>query len=186
MPIGRASLLPVAIGATLADRLRRECGVATRLKWPNDLLVVDGVLGPRKLAGVLVDGIGLTPEGFLRCVAGIGVNVALRREELPTELAPTVAILAEIAAIPPSLPSVETATAAAVDSAARALASEPGTQQLLEEIRRMLYGLGRSAIVDGVRVGRIVGVADDGALEVDGAAGRVAIRTGDLRVDEPE
>jgi BirA family biotin operon repressor/biotin-[acetyl-CoA-carboxylase] ligase len=48
-----------------------------RLKWPNDVLV-DG----RKVAGILVE--GRPQEGW--AVLGIGLNVAVRPQDLPPEL----------------------------------------------------------------------------------------------------
>ena len=50
------------------------------LKWPNDVLV-DG----RKLAGILLERVD-TPLGPA-AVVGVGLNVTLRRDELPTETA---------------------------------------------------------------------------------------------------
>ena len=48
------------------------------LKWPNDVLLADG----RKVAGILVE--GRLAEGW--AVVGIGVNVAVREDDLPPEL----------------------------------------------------------------------------------------------------
>jgi BirA family biotin operon repressor/biotin-[acetyl-CoA-carboxylase] ligase len=54
-------------------------GELARIKWPNDIVVGDRLA---KLAGILVE--GRPQEGW--AVLGIGVNVAVRVEELPTEL----------------------------------------------------------------------------------------------------
>ena len=48
-------------------------GVRTSLKWPNDLLAVDG----RKLAGILAESTGTA------VVVGVGLNVNTTAEELP-------------------------------------------------------------------------------------------------------
>lgn len=58
-----------------------DVAVDARLKWPNDLLV-----GDRKLAGILVEKID---DGL---VAGVGLNVGLRAEELPVPTATSLAI----------------------------------------------------------------------------------------------
>jgi BirA family transcriptional regulator, biotin operon repressor / biotin---[acetyl-CoA-carboxylase] ligase len=63
-------LLPLRAGLAVADL----AGPAARVKWPNDVLV-DG----RKVAGVLVE--GRPQEDW--AVVGVGVNVALRPEDLP-------------------------------------------------------------------------------------------------------
>lgn len=74
-PIAEAAReLPLLAGLALADallavssrlRVAPSSGPTLRLRWPNDLLV-----GPRKLAGLLVD--QFTPG---QAVIGIGVNV---------------------------------------------------------------------------------------------------------------
>jgi BirA family biotin operon repressor/biotin-[acetyl-CoA-carboxylase] ligase len=64
-----AIVLPLVVGLGVARGLD-TLGVQTLLKWPNDLLCVDG----RKVAGVLLEGLS---EGWLISwiVAGVGVNV---------------------------------------------------------------------------------------------------------------
>jgi BirA family biotin operon repressor/biotin-[acetyl-CoA-carboxylase] ligase len=53
--------------------------VATRLKWPNDLLV-DG----RKLGGILAERVELAAAGRPGVVVGLGLNVDLPHAALPT------------------------------------------------------------------------------------------------------
>ena len=75
--------LPLLTGLAVVDALAGLTGASERfaLKWPNDVLVAetDGAWG--KACGILCE-LAPTPDGPL-VVAGIGVNVALRREELP-------------------------------------------------------------------------------------------------------
>lgn len=71
--------LPLLVGLAV-DATVRECGVDSGLKWPNDVMVDD-----RKLAGMLLERVE-TPAGPA-AVVGIGLNVSLRREELPVETA---------------------------------------------------------------------------------------------------
>ncbi len=70
------TLLPLAAAVAVADL----CGPAARIKWPNDVL-----LNGRKAAGILVEGRPF--EGW--AVLGIGLNVAVRPEDLPAELRET-------------------------------------------------------------------------------------------------
>lgn len=63
-------------------------GYRLEAKWPNDLLH-EG----RKLAGILVETV-LAPLPY--AVVGIGLNVNLRREELPPELRPIATSLYEL------------------------------------------------------------------------------------------
>ena len=66
-------LLPLVAAVAVAETV----GAEAQIKWPNDVL-----LGGRKVAGILVE--GRPQEGW--AVAGIGLNVALRDEDLPQEL----------------------------------------------------------------------------------------------------
>jgi BirA family biotin operon repressor/biotin-[acetyl-CoA-carboxylase] ligase len=66
-------LLSLAAGVAVAEL----AGERAWVKWPNDVLI-DG----RKLAGILVEG---RPQEHW-AVLGIGINVALRPEQLPEEL----------------------------------------------------------------------------------------------------
>lgn len=68
-----ARLLSLAAGLAVADL----AGQAALVKWPNDVL-----LDQRKLAGILVEG---RPQEHW-AVLGIGINVALRLEQLPQDL----------------------------------------------------------------------------------------------------
>ncbi|MEL4151872.1 hypothetical protein MTQ22_00625 [Corynebacterium bovis] len=52
----RLGTLPLVTGVALAEAVR-GLGVDATLKWPNDLMV-----GDRKLAGVLVEAVQLTPR----------------------------------------------------------------------------------------------------------------------------
>ena len=66
-------LLSLRAGLAVAD----VAGAAARVKWPNDVLL-DG----RKVAGVLVEG---RPQAGW-AILGIGLNHAVREEDLPEEL----------------------------------------------------------------------------------------------------
>lgn len=82
---GSRSLLSLVAGVAVAEL----AGERARIKWPNDVLI-DG----RKLAGILVE--GRPQEGW--AVLGIGINVALRLEQLPAELRDRAATLGLTAA----------------------------------------------------------------------------------------
>ena len=83
-PAGRALLMslvvrepPRLLPLVAAVAVAQTVGAAAQIKWPNDVLV-DG----RKVAGILVE--GRPQEGW--AVLGIGLNVAVRPEDLPDEL----------------------------------------------------------------------------------------------------
>ncbi|PHX60314.1 MAG: biotin--[acetyl-CoA-carboxylase] ligase [Actinobacteria bacterium] len=77
----RRGLLPLAAGLALADALIEVTGLEVMLKWPNDIVIDgparDGLVGPRKLGGLLV-------EAAERAVVGCGINVSGAVNELPT------------------------------------------------------------------------------------------------------
>ena len=73
-------LLPLAAAVAVAS----VAGEGARIKWPNDVQV-DG----RKVAGILVEG---RPQERW-AVLGIGLNVAVRLEDLPPELHETAGTL---------------------------------------------------------------------------------------------
>jgi len=73
-------LLPLAAAVGVADAV----GADAQIKWPNDVLLSD-----RKVSGILAE--GRPQEGW--AVLGIGVNVAVRVEDLPPELHATAATL---------------------------------------------------------------------------------------------
>jgi BirA family biotin operon repressor/biotin-[acetyl-CoA-carboxylase] ligase len=73
-------LLPLRAGLAVAEL----AGPAARVKWPNDVLI-DG----RKVAGILAE--GRPQEGW--AVLGIGLNAALRLDDLPPDLRANAATL---------------------------------------------------------------------------------------------
>jgi BirA family biotin operon repressor/biotin-[acetyl-CoA-carboxylase] ligase len=65
----RLSVLTLAAGVAVRDGVHAATGLAADLKWPNDLIV-----GPRKLAGILAEGVAIgTSQQSV--VIGVGVNV---------------------------------------------------------------------------------------------------------------
>ncbi len=181
-PAQRRSLLPLAVGARLRRSLADRYRVASVLKWPNDLLALVGGR-PRKLAGVLVDTVA-SPTLGEAAVVGVGVNVRAATEEYPPELRGRVVHLDELTSDRPPLDEVEAVTVEAVNSAARAVATADGANEVLADVRSGLHGLGRSAVVDDDLRGIIRTVDDEGALWLDTPTGAVAIRSGDVVVEE--
>ena len=71
------TLLPLIAAVAVCDVV----GQQARIKWPNDI-VLPRASGLGKLAGILAE--GRPQEGW--AILGIGLNVALRVEDLPAEL----------------------------------------------------------------------------------------------------
>jgi BirA family biotin operon repressor/biotin-[acetyl-CoA-carboxylase] ligase len=156
-------LLPLQAALAVAD-LARWAALDARIKWPNDVLV-DG----RKLAGILVE--GRPQEGW--AVLGIGVNVAVRAEDLPEELRGSAATLGrEPGDVEPAL--------AELLAALRRRAAEPASRTLTDY--RALDALcGREIHWSGGE-GLAEGIADDGNLLVRTAGGVVAVGAGEVHI----
>ncbi len=161
-------LLPVATGAAVADVI----GAQARIKWPNDLLV-DG----RKVGGILVEG---RPQEHW-AVIGIGLNVALREEDFPPELAGRAGTLG----LAPG--EVEPTLERLLASLERWLTSEPGAVlttepgAVLEAVRARDALLGMQVRWAGGE-GRGAGIDDDGRLLVETEAGVVALDAGEVHL----
>lgn len=171
-PAGRALLmslvlrewppvLPLAAAVAVAD----VTGAQASIKWPNDVLL-DG----RKVAGILTE--ARPQEGW--AVLGIGLNVAVREEDLPVELRGRAATLAlEPRAIEPTLDAL-------LDALAERLAQDPAA--LLGAFRERDALLGRAVRWrDGE--GIAAGVDDAGRLLVDRPGGaRSALDAGEVHL----
>jgi BirA family biotin operon repressor/biotin-[acetyl-CoA-carboxylase] ligase len=172
-PAGRALLMslvlrewtPVVSLAT-AVAVTDVAGAGATIKWPNDVLLAGG----GKVAGILVE---VRPqEGW--AVLGIGVNVAVRAEDLPAELRGRAATLG----LQPR--AIEPLLAALLQALGARLALEPAL--LLEAFRardallgrpvRWQHGAGVAAGVDGA--GRLLVDAQGG--------GRAALDAGEVHL----
>ncbi len=154
-------LVPIIGALAVADVV----GPSATIKWPNDVLL-DG----RKLAGVL--GEGRIQEGW--AVLGIGLNVAVRVEDLPPELHDRAATLGlEPAAIEPTL--------AALLRALEDRLAQP-TAAVLEAVRARDALRGRRVRwARGEGVG--CGIDDAGRLLVDtGGDGPIALEAGEVHL----
>ncbi len=175
-------LLPLALGATVADALAPfAAGLA--LKWPNDLLAVTPGRPPRKVAGILVDMIDRPPLGPA-LVAGVGVNVAAPAEAYPEEIRPHIVQLSELAGRSVAVREVESRVLPAVRGAPEALDSPEAAARLIARLRAALYGRGRRARLDGRPAGVIAEVADDGALLLADGPTMVRVVAGEVAVEE--
>jgi BirA family transcriptional regulator, biotin operon repressor / biotin---[acetyl-CoA-carboxylase] ligase len=175
-------LLPLGVGSTLARSFDRRFSLPVRTKWPNDLLVeVDGA--PRKLAGILVDEVA-SPTLGRAWVVGVGVNVRAPTGLHPETVARSATSLAELVDPAPTVEEVEALGVDACLDAHRILSRPGGPVELLALSRAFLYGVGRAVSVDGRPVGRIRGLADDGALVVESGGAAASVRSGDVTIGE--
>jgi BirA family transcriptional regulator, biotin operon repressor / biotin---[acetyl-CoA-carboxylase] ligase len=154
-------LLPLAAAVGVAEAVGEEA----RIKWPNDIQL-DG----RKVAGILAE--GRPQEGW--AVLGIGVNVAIRIEDLPPELHDTAGTLGR----EPS--DVEAFLANLLRSLERALALAPA--DLLDSWRARDALLGREITWSGGS-GTAAGIDGEGRLVVElQDGGRTALDAGEVHL----
>lgn len=156
------ALLPLAAALAVAE----VAGADAQIKWPNDVLL-DG----RKVAGILAE--GRPQDGW--AVLGVGLNVALRIEDLPPQLHATAGTLGlEPADLEPTLERL-------LDALERALALDEATLLGAYRARDALRGRevtwtaghGRAAGIDGT--GRLVVELPDG--------GRTALSAGEVHLE---
>lgn len=179
--------LPLLAGTAVRTAVDAVTGVPVRLKWPNDLIVVDDAVpdetmgeGPetgsygaaRKLGGILVERVE-TSAGAA-AVVGIGINVSLRAEELPAPHATSLIL--------------EGAEAADRDTVLRAVLRELGrwyTDWTAVSGDPMACGLASAYAASCATFGRRVRVEVPGGAAVVGEAvgldsdGRLLVRTPD-------
>jgi BirA family transcriptional regulator, biotin operon repressor / biotin---[acetyl-CoA-carboxylase] ligase len=154
-------LLPLAAAVAVAQTVGDEA----RIKWPNDVL-----LGGRKVAGILAE--GRPQEGW--AVLGIGVNVAIRVEDLPAELHATAATLGRDPA------DVEPFLADLLAALERTLALAPA--EVLDAWRARDALAGREISWSGGR-GTAAGIDGEGRLVVELAdGGRTALDAGEVHL----
>ena len=158
----RVGLLPLAAGVAVAEAAG-ELGVATELKWPNDVLA-----SGRKLAGILAEAAS-GPAGVEWVVLGLGVNVALEASAVPPEIAGTVTSLAAEGAGPRPIPEVAAAVLARLGVCYDALRSNPGAIVSAWRSRAAPWwgGLVDVRTADGPLQGRLRDVDDEGALVIE-------------------
>jgi BirA family transcriptional regulator, biotin operon repressor / biotin---[acetyl-CoA-carboxylase] ligase len=182
-------LLPLMAAVAVCDIVGAEAAI----KWPNDVVVPRGD-GPglAKLAGILVEArphpLGHGQTGW--AVLGIGVNVAVRVEELPAELRPGADAQAADAATT-TLPAasmgleqeeIEGTLARLLAALERRLGEDAETALAAWRERDALKG---RAIAWSAGSGRAAGIDGDGRLvvELDGG-GHTTIGAGEVHLEQ--
>jgi BirA family transcriptional regulator, biotin operon repressor / biotin---[acetyl-CoA-carboxylase] ligase len=157
-------LLPLAAAVAVAE----VAGPEAAIKWPNDVLLAGG-----KVAGILAE--ARPQEGW--AVLGIGLNVAVRPEDLP---APVRGTAATLGLGPGDLEAVLDRLLHALE---RTLALEPVA--LLDAWRARDALLGREVAWAGGR-GRAAGIDGEGRLVVERPdGGRTALDAGEVHLGPP-
>jgi BirA family biotin operon repressor/biotin-[acetyl-CoA-carboxylase] ligase len=181
MPAQPAALT-LAVGVAVRRVLARVANLTIALKWPNDL-----VFDERKLGGILLE-LKAEAHGGSHVVAGIGINVALPAELLPSLSDwPRGAVDLEAAlGLPP--PPRAVLAGALVNELAALFADYPtlGFAAYRTEWRSADFLRGRAVSVDepaGRLLGTALGIDADGGLlvELEGGEKRRVV-AGDVSV----
>lgn len=98
--LSRLGGLSLVAGIAAVEALQGLGYAMVRLKWPNDLVVLDGDGGLRKLGGILVEG-GGEHAGPVRAVIGLGLNVRMP-DGAGTTIGQPWCDLSQLAGAPPS------------------------------------------------------------------------------------
>jgi BirA family biotin operon repressor/biotin-[acetyl-CoA-carboxylase] ligase len=155
-------LMTLAAAVAVAD----VAGPDAAIKWPNDVLLAGG----GKVAGILAE--ARLQEGW--AVLGIGVNVAVRLEDLPVQLRGSAATLG----LEPN--AVEPLLTALLDALQMRLRQAPA--DLLSAYRRRDGLLGRTVRWQHGH-GVAAGIDDAGRLLVDGDDGvKTALEAGEVHL----
>ena len=151
-------LVVAAVALSARAAIARLVGLATTLKWPNDLMV-----GDQKLAGLLAELVGIGPE--VAVVVGIGVNLTFAG---PAAVSST----SVLDACAVTISARELLDGVLIELAGRReqLESEAGRASLRGEYEAALATIGQRVRVEQ-RAGAVVGVArgvdEAGRLVVD-------------------
>ncbi len=178
--------LPLVIGLGVVDGLRGVALDGLALKWPNDVVLDspgrEGVAGPRKLGGLLIERVSARAGGAPAVVVvGVGLNVDQVVDELPTAAATSLGLEGISTTRERVLADVLVAIRSRVDQWRR-------DGWGIDAVRRD-YSRACLSIEADVRVirhalpdfaGRASHVDDDGALVVDGAEGSLRVSAGDV------
>ncbi|MCA1714570.1 MAG: bifunctional biotin--[acetyl-CoA-carboxylase] ligase/biotin operon repressor BirA [Gammaproteobacteria bacterium] len=180
--LARLPGLSLVAGVAVAEALHAlGCG-GVRLKWPNDLVVIDGD-GLRKLGGLLVEG-GGEHAGPVRAVLGLGLNV-----RMPAALGagigqPWTDLATVMGGEVPSRSRLASAVLAQLLPALDAFDHE-GLPTFLARYARLDALAGRAVTIhagDAVHDGHALGLANDGALRVRIGAREQRIHAGEVSV----
>ncbi len=179
--LARLAGLSLVAGIAAAEALHALGADTVRVKWPNDLVTIDGD-ALRKLGGVLVEA-GLQ-DGRPRAVIGLGVNVRMpitAAADIDQPWTDLRALLGD--ASPPRNRVAAVVLATLAEHLDRFKAG--GLAPFLPRFAALdaLHGSAVTATIgDGTLAGVAAGIADDGALRLRTDEGERLLRAGEVSV----
>jgi BirA family biotin operon repressor/biotin-[acetyl-CoA-carboxylase] ligase len=189
LPAHQRHLVTAAVALAAADAVRDRTELRLDIKWPNDLLAVDG----RKVAGVLAEG-DLTGTaggpGSKRpvnpaIVVGLGVNVnwPATDSDLPTELVGSATSLRQLGGHPVDPSELLISLLKTLEPRLNSLAAPSGRSRQTDELRDRCVTLGapvRVELADSTFEGRAVDLTPEGHLLVETDNGTRTVVAGDV------
>jgi BirA family biotin operon repressor/biotin-[acetyl-CoA-carboxylase] ligase len=173
LPAPQRHLASAVVALAAAEAAEAVADLRLGLKWPNDLLGVDG----RKVAGVLAEGdLATAPvpstEGAAAIVVGIGINVNWPAvdADLPDDLVGTATSLRQLAGHPVDRSEVLDALLGALEPRLIDLGTVRGRARQAGDLRSRCTTIGtpvRIELVDSGFEGMAVDVTAQGHLVVD-------------------
>ncbi len=166
------ALLPLIAAVAVCD----VAGDDARIKWPNDIVIARAE-GLAKLAGILAE--GRPQQGW--AILGIGLNVAVRLEDLPAQLREKTATLGEsVQEIEPTLERLLEALGRRLAEGERATLEAWRTRDAL---RGREIAWGSPGPTDSLKRGRAEGIDGTGRLMIALAdGGRTALDAGEVHL----
>jgi BirA family biotin operon repressor/biotin-[acetyl-CoA-carboxylase] ligase len=172
--------LTLALGIGVADVLT-EIGVpGVRLKWPNDLLVVNS-----KLGGILIETISRGQDD-VTAIVGLGINVDMNTSLAETELSGWAESATSLSAVMSDRPTRERLCKLVIDSLManfRTFESD-GFKSYADRFKDYDWLASKSVSIDtpdGDVSGIAAGIAANGALLVDTGSGLREVHTGSVQ-----
>jgi BirA family biotin operon repressor/biotin-[acetyl-CoA-carboxylase] ligase len=169
-PERRAAELSLVGGVATALTVERALGLASQIKWPNDVMV-----NRRKVAGVLAE------ARADAVVLGVGLNVSQRREELPEQTTVPPASLFTVDAVRRARAPLLADLVLELERAYKVW-SAGGIDALYEELGPRDFLRNRKVFLGG-ETGYAVEIDRSGRLEVDVGGRRRTIESGEVRYE---
>lgn len=157
-------------GLAAAEAIETATGLATQIKWPNDVM-----LNRRKVAGVLAEAVGEA------VVLGIGVNVNQTSDELPSDTRVPAASLVTTDAVRRERAPLLALLLSRLESNYRTWADR-GLALLYGELGARDFLRNRVVFVGGER-GRAVMIQPDGRLAIDFGGETRVVESGEIHYE---
>lgn len=181
-PSGQSAIgtLSLTVGCAIAEALESDFGVSAQLKWPNDLMI-----NSAKLGGILID---VIPDSRgLVSIIGVGLNIAMA-SHMATDVDQAWTDLHSSApgGAGSTMPDTQRVAGSVIGAVVDALEQfgDTGFEPWRVRWQRRDMLLGRELLIKAECswVGVGAGIADDGALLVETAQGRIPVYAGDVSV----